>query len=218
MHAVHMRRALAVVLVLLLLVVVTPSRAGAITYLLSSDMETGHWNQPFEGLLSLGNPSTYNLGDSRGGVSVDFYSVSYGITGAFIINNMTYTFNGVMKVQDQGAGLWDTSFFVPVTGPTGQSYIWESINGAFFYPDWQPYPSAQAFGGNSLAYTEPPASILFYSSTITPVSGGLAYLGFGGGTIVAKAVPEPSGVVLLGIGLIAFAGFQYFSKLRKVNA
>lgn len=143
----------------------------------------GNWSQQFTGTLDLGIPTLLNLGTPQGGA---FYRVDFGISGTLSIGTTVYTFSGNMRIQDQGAGLWDATFKIPVSSPAGQHYSWESSNGAFFSADGSPYPSAQ--GTSSIAYSLYPEKIEFFDCAIQAAasSGSAPSLGLGTGTLVAE--------------------------------
>lgn len=145
----------------------------------------GNWAQQFTGTLDLGAPALLNLGNSPGG---EFYRIDFGISGTLSIGTTLYTFSGSMRIQDQGAGLWDATFKVPVSGPAGQHYSWESTNGTFFSADGSTYPSAQ--GASSIAYSLYPEKIEFFNSVIqaSASSGSSPALGLGTGTLVAERI------------------------------
>lgn len=143
-----------------------------VRYRLSTD--TGAWTSPFTGSLILAVPSETDYGNA--------YGYHYGVTGSFTVGGVTYTINGVMLVHDQGAGLWDASFQIPVTASDGHAYNWESTNGAFFRADGAPYPPAG--GRGSAAYGVYPERIRFDASTFRSRPGvGVSPLG--NGTLIA---------------------------------
>ncbi len=106
----------------------------------------GSWPTPFTGVLDLGAPTTTNYG----GGEVGFH---YPVSGSFAVTGVTYTIAGTVLVHDQGAGLWDAGFWVPISASSGGSAHWESANGTFFTADGVPYPPGAGARHTSTACT-----------------------------------------------------------------
>ena len=133
----------------------------------------GAWTAPFAGTLVLAAPTVTDYGDEFG--------YHYGATGSFVAAGVTYTINGLFLVHDQGAGLWDASFQVPVSTSDGHAYNWESATGTFFRADGSPYPGG---GRTSSAYGIFPERITFETSAFRNRTGpGSSPLGTG--TLIA---------------------------------
>lgn len=133
----------------------------------------GSWPAPFTGVLDLGAPTTTNYG----GGEVGFH---YPVSGSFAVGGITYTIAGTVLVHDQGAGLWDAGFWVPVATSSGGSGHWESANGTFFTADGAPYPPGG--GAASHAYGVHPEKIHFTDCRFAGEPG------VGTGTLVAERV------------------------------
>jgi hypothetical protein len=131
----------------------------------------GTWTSPFTGVLDLAAPTVTDYG----GGEVGFH---YGVTGSFAVGGVTYMIAGTFLVHDQGAGLWDASFSIPVSASNGGSFHWESTTGTFFRADGLPYPLGQ--GPASHAYGVHPEKIHFL------YSGFLQSSGLGIGTLIAE--------------------------------
>lgn len=148
---------------------------------------SGTWTTAFAGLLDLTTPTLRDYGNCEVGFQ-------YGITGSFTVAGVTYKFAGSFLVHDQGAGLWDATFDLPVSTSDGRSLMWESTNGIFYRADGTPYPSGS--GASSHAYGVYPERVDFLNSIFRtiPFSQGL-----GMGTLIADrmcAAPSLDGTHL----------------------
>lgn len=112
--------------------------------------------------------------------------------------------SGAMIVDDNGCGLFDCNMAGSAVNSLGYNYWWEVSHGAFFDPDGNPYPSVFV---DALAYLVPPERFELYGLTFLSPAGHPEI--DGGGYVmttplVANRVPEPSTLLLSGLGLAVF--------------
>ena len=142
------------------------------------------------------NPTIIDVGDR--------YKILYHIAFNFMFaedSNISGT--GAMLVDGNGCGLFDCNMAgVAAADNIGHRYSWTVDTGTFFHADGTPYPSV--FDG-ALPYAVTPARFELNGWDFYYTSGPIeTYNSYYIPTLTATRVPEPTLLLLMGIGAAAF--------------
>jgi hypothetical protein len=134
----------------------------------------------------------------------DRYRVAYAIEFNYAIASRPNIFGtGSMIVDGNGCGLFDCNMAGNAVNSLGHGYRWTVDHGAFFHPDGSPYPNVFV---DALPYAVPPERFELYGLEFLQLSGSRELGGsfYMNTPLVAQRVPEPSTLLLAGLGLAAF--------------